>query len=65
MDFENGNWWQSEEGFLFVVSEYFKLFYYGIRYGWLGYEIVGGAAVVIFLAAWFSRRRKLLRSGGA
>ena len=64
-EFDNENWWRSEAGFLFVVSEYFKLFYYGLRYGWLGYEIVGGVAVMIFLRAWFSRRRKLLRSGVA
>ena len=56
--FEYQNWWRSEAGFLFVVSEYFKLFYYGLRYGWLGYEIVLGVAVLIFLRAWFLRRRK-------
>ena len=60
-EFDSENWWRSEEGFLFVVSEYFKLFYYGLRYGWLGYEIAGGVAVMIFLSAWFSRRRKLNR----
>ena len=61
-EFDNENWWRSEAGFLFVVSEYFKLFYYGLRYGWLGYEIVGGVAVLIFLRAWFLRRRKLIHS---
>ena len=64
-EFDNENWWRSEAGFLFVVSEYFKLFYYGLRYGWLGYEIVVGVAVMIFLRAWFLRRRKLVRSGVA
>lgn len=58
--FENENWWRSEAGFLFVVSEYFKLFYYGLRYSWLGYEIVVSAAVMIFLFTWFLRRRKLI-----
>ena len=57
--FENEDWWRSEAGFLFVVSEYFKFFYYGLRYGWLGYEIAGAAAVTVLLA-WFWRRRKLL-----
>ena len=40
--FDSGNWWRCEAGFLFVMSEYFKLLYYHFRYGWLGYE-VGGA----------------------
>jgi len=57
--FENENWWRSEAGFLFVVSEYFKLFYYGLHYSWLGYEIVVSVAVMIFLCTWFLRRRKL------
>ncbi len=63
--FDNENWWRSEAGFLFVLSEYFKLFYYGLRYGWLGYEILVGLVVMIFLRTWFSRRRKLIRSGVA
>ena len=57
--FENETWWRSEMGFLFVVTEYFKLFFYGLRYGWLGYEIAGVAAVIFLLRACFSRRRKL------
>ena len=32
------------------MSEYFKLFFYHIRYGWLGYEIVAAVGVLIFLA---------------
>ena len=59
-EFDNENWWRSEEGFLFVVSEYFKLFYYGLRYGRLGYEIAAAALLAIFLCAWFLRRRKLI-----
>ncbi len=58
-DFDNKNWWRSEDGFLYVVSEYFKLFYYGLRYGWLGYELAAGLAILIFFRAWFSRRRQL------
>jgi uncharacterized SAM-binding protein YcdF (DUF218 family) len=61
-EFDNENWWRSEEGFLFVVSEYFKLFFYGLRYGWLGYEILVVMAVLIFLGTWFSRRRKLIQN---
>jgi len=63
-EFDSENWWQTEAGFLYVVSEYFKLFFYGLRYGWLGYELVGGVAVMLFLGAWFSRRRQLVRNGG-
>ena len=49
-EFDNGNWWQCEEGFLFVLTEYLKFFYYGLRYGWLAYEIgVGVAIITIFL----------------
>jgi uncharacterized SAM-binding protein YcdF (DUF218 family) len=61
-EFDSDNWWRSEAGFLYVVSEYLKLFFYGLRYGWLGwlgYEIVIGTAVMFFLLAWFLRRRKL------
>ncbi len=58
-EFDNENWWRSEAGFLFVASEYFKLFYYGLRYGRLGYEIAAAAAMMILLYAWFSQRRKL------
>ena len=56
--FDNDDWWRSEAGFLFVMSEYFKLFYYGVRYGWLGYEIVAVLAVAIGLCAWFLWRRQ-------
>ena len=59
--FDNENWWRSEDGFLFVVSEYFKLFYYGLRYGRLGYEIIIGVAVMILLVAWFLRRRHVIQ----
>jgi uncharacterized SAM-binding protein YcdF (DUF218 family) len=62
-EFDNENWWQSEAGFLFVVSEYFKLFFYGLRYGRLGYEIVAGLAVMILFYAWFSQWRKRFSHG--
>ncbi len=64
-EFENSNWWRSEVGFLFVVSEYFKLFFYGLRYGRLGYELAGGAAIIALICAWFWRRRQLSPSGAA
>ncbi len=70
-EFDNENWWQSEEGFLFVVSEYFKFFYYGLRYGWLAYEIGAGVAIItIFLYIVRLRRHRSachcsLSTGGA
>jgi uncharacterized SAM-binding protein YcdF (DUF218 family) len=57
-DFDFAKWWQSEEGFLFVVSEYFKLIFYILRYSWLPYEIAVAAAALLFLRAWFCRRRQ-------
>ena len=47
--FDYAVWWHSEAGFLFVVSEYFKLFFYALRYGWLGYEIAAFIAAVLVL----------------
>jgi uncharacterized SAM-binding protein YcdF (DUF218 family) len=58
-EFNNANWWRSEAGFLFVVSEYLKLFYYALRYGWLGYQMVVGSVLGLLIFAWFWRHRKL------
>lgn len=57
-NFNLAAWWQTEEGFLFVVSEYFKLAFYALWYGWLTYEILAVLAAVAILRAWFWRRRK-------
>jgi uncharacterized SAM-binding protein YcdF (DUF218 family) len=57
-DFDFAIWWQSEAGFIFVISEYFKLMFYAVRYGWLAYEIVAVLAAVMIFGAWYSRRRK-------
>jgi hypothetical protein len=56
--FNYATWWRNEDGFLFVVSEYFKLFFYALRYGWLGYEIAVFFALALILRTWFWRRRK-------
>jgi uncharacterized SAM-binding protein YcdF (DUF218 family) len=64
-NFDSENWWRSEDGFLYVMSEYLKLFYYCLRYGWLGYELAAGVAILIFFRAWFSRRRQLSPGGVA
>jgi uncharacterized SAM-binding protein YcdF (DUF218 family) len=57
-DFDATTWWRNQEGVLFVVSEYLKLLFYVLRYGWLGYELVTVAATIVILRAWFRRRRK-------
>ncbi len=56
--FDYAVWWRSDDGFLFVVSEYLKLFFYALRYGWLGYEITAAIVAAMLLRAWFRRRRK-------
>lgn len=56
--FNLSTWWQREDGLLFVLSEYLKLFFYTFRYGWLGYEIVLILAALFVLQTWFRWRRK-------
>ncbi len=56
--FDYAVWWRSDDGFLFIVSEYLKLFFYAFRYGWLGYEIAAAILAALVLCAWFRRRRK-------
>jgi uncharacterized SAM-binding protein YcdF (DUF218 family) len=50
------NWWQNEATCLFVLGEYFKLIFYGVRYGSAG-DITAGLAAII-LVLWFYRRRE-------
>jgi uncharacterized SAM-binding protein YcdF (DUF218 family) len=57
-EFDSSNWWRSESGFLFVVSEYFKLVYYWLRYGWLGFEMAACLVLAFLFRAWFFRQRK-------
>ncbi|MGA2618539.1 MAG: ElyC/SanA/YdcF family protein [Thermoguttaceae bacterium] len=47
-EFQPETWWRSEPGLAFVVSEYLKLAFYALRYGYLGYEIL---AILCLLAA--------------
>jgi uncharacterized SAM-binding protein YcdF (DUF218 family) len=61
--FEYAVWWRSKDGFLFVVSEYFKLFFYALRYGWLGYEIAAFVIAALILRACFRRWRKPVSNG--
>ncbi len=48
-DFRLAHWWQDEAGFVAIGSEYLKLPFYLIRYGYFGYWVLacGGLAVVI------------------
>jgi uncharacterized SAM-binding protein YcdF (DUF218 family) len=62
-EIDAANWWRSKAGFLFVVSEYLKLPFYAIRYGWLGYELIAVVAGIFVMRAWFRRRRKLVLIG--
>jgi uncharacterized SAM-binding protein YcdF (DUF218 family) len=47
--YRRDRWWQDEEGFLAIGSEYLKLPFYVIRYGYLGYWLAacGGLAFVV------------------
>jgi uncharacterized SAM-binding protein YcdF (DUF218 family) len=60
--FDSSNWWRNEIGFLFIISEYFKLFFYGLRYGWLGCQLIAGVGLGVIIYACFYRRRQLLPS---
>ena len=51
-------WWRHEEGFEEVLAEHFKLLFYAVHYGWLGYEIGAGAALTLMIWIWRRRRAK-------
>lgn len=58
-------WWHSEAGFLVITSEYVKLLLYGLRYGCLGYWLVGLAACTIgAILVWRRHRRRLSADRG-
>jgi len=57
-DFPADGWWQTDKGFRAVMGEYVKLVLYGLRYGWLGYEIAGVLAAAVVLMAWRRRRQR-------
>ena len=50
------HWWRDEAAFVAITSEYFKLVFYVVRYGYLGYWLAacGGLALV---TAWIRRRQ--------
>jgi uncharacterized SAM-binding protein YcdF (DUF218 family) len=55
-EFQADNWWRSETGFLFIVSEYLKLGFYSVRYGGYGYGLAGCASLI--LVVWIILRRR-------
>jgi uncharacterized SAM-binding protein YcdF (DUF218 family) len=54
--FQNQRWWQTDAGFTAVSSEYLKLGLYHLRYGWTGYAVVCGAALLLFMKLLFHCR---------
>ena len=52
--YNRDRWWQDEEGFLAIGSEYLKLPFYLVCYGYLGYWLAacGGLAIVATCARW-------------
>ncbi len=51
-------WWKTEEGVMAVMSEYLKLLFYGVRYGWLAHFALLAVGLGLVLAwIWIARRR--------
>lgn len=50
--FSSDNWWRYSLGFRLILSEYFKLAFYAVRYGGWGYAIVAAVAVLALGVAW-------------
>jgi putative flippase GtrA/uncharacterized SAM-binding protein YcdF (DUF218 family) len=46
-EFRMDCWWQDELGFVTIVTEYFKLFFYVIYYGHLGYWLAACGALAL------------------
>jgi uncharacterized SAM-binding protein YcdF (DUF218 family) len=58
--FQLSSWWRNEKGFRAVASEYGKLFFYIIRYGYTTYLPVGATILLILVIIYrhgFFRRR--------
>ncbi len=61
-DFYADTWWETDKGFRAVMGEYVKLVLYGLRYGWLGYEMAGVLVAAVLLVIWRrSRRRRVAK----
>lgn len=50
-------WWQVEDGVRFVLGEYLKLTFYGVRYGRLCYVVAAAAALILAILVYRRRRR--------
>ena len=48
-------WWQDDEGFVTIVSEYFKLAFYVVRYGHFGYWLAA-CILLVLVGRWIRRR---------
>ncbi len=55
-EFRKDCWWQDDEGFTTILSEYLKLAFYVVRYGHFGYWLA--ACIVLVLAGKWMRRQK-------
>ena len=58
-DFEMDSWWRNEAGFTYILTEYLKLGFYAVRYGYLGHEAIACVAIVLLL--WMYGRRRARR----
>jgi len=56
---QTASWWRNEIGFAAVVSEYLKLGFYAVYYGWVGYLSIVGVGLVL---GWWIYRRRARRS---
>ena len=55
------SWWQDEEGFVTILSEYLKLAFYVVRYGHFGYWLASCLALVL-VGRWARRQESVLSS---
>jgi uncharacterized SAM-binding protein YcdF (DUF218 family) len=54
-EFRLDSWWQDDEGFVTIGSEYLKLGFYVVRYGHFGYWLVA-CIVLVLVGRWIRRR---------
>ena len=54
-EFRMDCWWQSQLGFLAIVTEYLKFAFYAADYGCLGYWLAACAGLIL-VAMWIRRR---------
>jgi uncharacterized SAM-binding protein YcdF (DUF218 family) len=58
-DLPKDGWWQDEEGFVAVLSEYLKLAFYVVRYGHFRYWLAACIALLL-VSRWVRRRESRL-----